>query len=81
MTETEGIANYKRYLERRIIFYKKTVENIEAKHGPNPASKYNYHGGEEIGYWKGMLAHAENTLDKLEEELNGKSTQNNTLLD
>lgn len=70
---TEGIAKYKLYLERRITFFRNTVASIKEKQGSDPSSRYNYHGGWELGYFEGLLAHAENSYDKLMEELDQNS--------
>jgi len=57
----------KDYLKRRIKYAKKRLEEIKERHGNDPNNKFNYYGGEDIGYWKGLLAGYENVLDKINE--------------
>jgi hypothetical protein len=39
---------------------------IKEKHGDNPNQRFNYFGGQELGYWEGMLGAYQNVLDEIE---------------
>lgn len=60
------VEELKGYLKRRIKHAQKRVNMIEEKHGSNPSKDYNYHGGMDLGMWKGLLTGYENTLDEIE---------------
>lgn len=57
----------KAYLKRRISHMSKRVERLKEKYGDNPTETYNFYGGQELGYWQGMLSAYENALDEIEE--------------
>lgn len=56
----------KRYLESRKKHAADWVRRIEEKQGPNPGLTHTYYGGWDLGYWKGKLSAAENSLDVIE---------------
>lgn len=54
-------------LERRIQHAEQRIKQIEEMHGSNPTDKYNYYGGKELGYWRGLRAGYENAMDSIQE--------------
>lgn len=56
----------KKYLIRRKERAQKKVDSIKEIHGDNPASKFNYFGGQNLGYWEGRASAFEDILDELE---------------
>lgn len=69
-----------KFIKRRIEHAKRRIKETKAKQG-TIVENDDYWNGFDLGYWKGIRSGYQNALDKLEEEQNGKSTQNGNLPD
>lgn len=70
----------KEYLAGRISHAEKRYTSIKESHGNNPNEKYTYYGGQELGYWQGMLNAYQNALDESEYSFIPKKENHKTLI-
>lgn len=63
------VEELKAYLKRRIDFAEKRAVEIIEYHGEHPDKNFSYHGGRSKGYWEGLAAGYQNSLDELDEIL------------
>ena len=61
-----NINNFKEYLLKRISRADKRISLIKESHGDKPNETHNYFGGQNLGYWQGILFAYENILDEIE---------------
>ena len=57
----------KTYIVNRISRLSKRVDELKLEQGDNPSETHTYHGGWELGYWKGRLSAFEDIMDTIEE--------------